>query len=389
MRRVRPAASEVLRLTAAGVIAWLIAQAVTGSAVDLTSALTALLVLQASTYSTVRMGLLRVGAVLSGVLVAVAFSAFAGLTWWSLAAVIGASLLLAKLLRLREQALEVPISAMLILAVSAPDMAAETRVVHTLVGAGVGVLFNLLLPSAVPSRRASSAVRRVADAVADCLDEASRSMATEPLTPEDVSHWADETRGVARQVAEASTAVTQVEEGRKLNPRAIGTQNVEPVLRSGLDRLESSLLAVRALFVVILSEAPEADPRTASDSPVEAFDEDARQAVSVVLSDLGDCLRAFGELVEAEAEGREEDAEQALDTNLEILRETRAILTELLITRPSDRLELWLLRGSILAAVDQVLRQLDIEERAAQRKVLKEQVVPRVLSARRRRLGRT
>lgn len=413
-RRLRPEASEVLRLTAAAVLAWVIARLVTGSALDLTSALTALLVLQASTYSTVRMGLLRVGAVLAGVLVAVTFSSLAGLTWWSLAAVIGASLVLAKVLRLREQVLEVPISAMLILAVTSPDVAAQTRVVNTLVGASVGVLFNLLLPGAVPSRRAGAAVLAVADAIADCLDEASEWMAGHRLTRQVVGRWADRTRGVSSDVAEASGAVTMVKEGRKLNPRALGTQDVEPVLRSGLDRLESSLLAVRALFVVIEVEVPdEVAPVPAEvpdevarvpgqapvevapapvEAPVEALDEEGRQAVAVVLSDVGDCVRAFGRLVRAEAEGREREAEEALETNLEILRETRAILTELLITSPGDPLGLWLLRGSILAAVEQVLRQLDLEQRAAQRVQLQEQAAAKtlvalpVLSGRRRRL---
>ena len=62
--------------------------------------------------------------------------------------------------------------------------------------------------------------------------------------------------------------------------------------------------------------------------------------------------------------GAQERAEEALAESLEILRETRAILTELLTSRPEGRLELWLLRGSVLAAVEQVLVQLDLERRA-------------------------
>ena len=368
--RLRGTASELLRLTTAAVLAWLIAARLTGTVYDLTSALTALLVLQASAYSTVRMGLLRVGAVLTGVLVAVAFSSLAGLTWWSLAAVIAASLVLAKVFRLGAQALEVPISAMLILGVSSPDLVAEARVVHTLVGAGVGVLFNLMLPAAVPTRRASSQVLRVAYAAAECLDGASRALVAGRVRRGDLEEWGDQARAVSGLVARASAAVHQVEEARKLNPRAIGTRNVEPVLRSGLDRLEGCVLAIRALFVILLQELPgeppdEQQPPDRAGSPT--YDEDARQAFAVVLSDIADCLRAFGQLVRAEAEENQEEAERALAMSLEILRETRAILTELLISRPGSDAGLWLLRGSILAAVDQVLIELDLERRARQR----------------------
>ncbi|WP_157581502.1 FUSC family protein [Phycicoccus sp. Root563] len=364
--RLRPTLAWVLRLTSAAVIAWLIAGRVTGISTDLTAPLTALLVVQASAFSTLRMSVLRVGAVLTGVLVAVAFSALAGLSWWSLAAVIAASLVLAKVFRLGEQALEVPISAMLILAVGSPDVAAEARVALTLVGAAVGVVFNLLLPSAVPSGRAGLAVLRVAYAMADCLDRASRSMATDRLRRSEVERWADETRGVAARVAEASAVVTQVKEGRRFNPRALTTTDVEPGLREGLDRLEASLLAIRALFTVILAELPpDADGDEAAGAAADdAFDEDARQALSVVLADVADCLRAYGRLVHAEAGGAQERAEEALAESLEILRETRAILTELLTSRPEGRVELWLLRGSVLAAVEQVLVQLDLERRA-------------------------
>jgi hypothetical protein len=368
--RLLGTASEVLRLTTAAVIAWLIAARVTGAVYDLTSALTALLVLQASAYSTVRMGLLRVGAVLTGVLVAVALSTLAGLTWWSLGAVIAASLVLAKVFRLGAQALEVPISAMLILGVTSPDLAAEARVAHTLVGAGVGVLFNLLLPAAVPTRRASSQVLRVAYAAAECLDEASRALAAGRVSRSDLAGWAEQARAVSGLVARASAAVSQVEESRRLNPRALGTRNLEPVLRSGLDRLEGCVLAIRAMFVVILQELP-AEPPGAEQQPDRpgspTYDEEARQAVAVVLSDVADCLRGFGQLVRAEAEDDLEEAERALASSLEILRETRAILTELLISRPSDDTGLWLLRGSILAAVEQVLVEVDLERRARQR----------------------
>ena len=113
---------------------------------------------------------------------------------------------------------------------------------------------------------------------------------------------------------------------------------------------------------VLRTLSTNADGRT--DEPLLNGDE-LRAAFAVVLHDVGDCLRAFGSLVVAEAEDREEETEQALAESLDILRETNAILTELIMVDAQEKnTASWLLRGSILAAVEQVLAQLDLENRA-------------------------
>jgi hypothetical protein len=68
--RLRPGASQIARLTAAAVFSYFVANAYSPGILDLTAPLTALLVVKASTIGTLRMGLVRVGAVLTGVLVA-------------------------------------------------------------------------------------------------------------------------------------------------------------------------------------------------------------------------------------------------------------------------------------------------------------------------------
>ena len=175
--RLRPTLISVLRLTTAAVVSYLLTLVLTEGAIDLTGPLTALLVLQASAVSTLKTGVVRVGAVLSGVVVAILLSTWIGLTWWSLGAAIAVSLLLGKVLRLGDQALEAPISAMLILGVTNYDIAAEIRVANTLIGAGVGVAFNLIYPPAMPTRAAGRALRRMADAAAAPLNAAGEALA--------------------------------------------------------------------------------------------------------------------------------------------------------------------------------------------------------------------
>ena len=373
-RRILPPAVNILRLTAAAVISYLLTLAVTSGAIDLTGPLTALLVMQASAYSTLKMGAVRVGAVLAGVLVATFLSVWIGLTWWSLGLAIAASLVLARIFRLGEQALEAPISAMLILGVTSPNVAAEVRILNTLIGAGVGIAFNLIYPPALPTRRAARAMIDVAEAAAAPLDAASQALTEGPIRREQVQNWLDRVRAGAGRLTSATKTVSSLKDSRRFNPRALGTVDVEPVLSSGLQTLESCLLAVRALFMVLLAELP------TEDKPDDPYGEELRAAFAVVLHDAADCIRAFGGLVLAEVEGREEEAERSLDESLDILRETQAMLTELIMVNPQDNKSSWLLRGSILAAVEHLLNQLNLDDRARARQRWKDAQRSRPLS---------
>lgn len=108
----------------------------------------------------------------------------------------------------------------------------------------------------------------------------------------------------------------------------------------------------------MLKEAPE--HQTLDDG----YGDEVRPAFAVLLDNVADCLEAFGALIAAEAEDSEAAVERALAQSLDVAREARAILTELLLVDAREETSLWLLRGSILAAVDQVLGPLNLEDRA-------------------------
>lgn len=358
-KRLAPASTQILRLTVAAVVAYAVAELLFPGILDLTAPLTALLVVQASTVGTLLMGMVRVGAVLTGILIAVGIAATIGLTWWSLGLVIAASLVAAMLLRLGDQTLEAPISGMLILAVSTPGIAAEVRLANTLIGTIVGIGFSVLVPVAIPNSRASEAVRRVTRSQAALMDEVARALGDRPPHPEEVQAWFDWTDDIAAEIRTSSTAVEAVRESRRFNPRALATAVVYPGLRAAVDRLEGSLAAERALLVVIGKEAP--SDRGGVPDPLER---ELRRAFAVVLDDLANGLRAFGDLVEAEyGRGVRDHADAALERMLESVRETRAVLTELMLldVDPREQTELWMLQGSVLAAINHAVAQLDIE----------------------------
>lgn len=355
--RLAPAAIQIARLTVGSVVAYLVAgQLIPAGAVDLTAPLTALLVVQASTVGTLRMGLVRVGAVLTGVLVAVGVAAAIGLTWWSLALVIAASLALAKVLRLAQQSLEAPISAMLVLAVSSPELAAEVRIGLTLVGTVVGIAFSLVAPVAIPNARAAESVRRVARSQAALLHEVALTLGGRAPHPEEVAAWFDWSDDIDGEISAASTAVQVAEESRTLNARALTTAKVHDRLRSAVERLDRCLAAEQTLLAAVAG-APVAAGGTDPDGS------DLRRAFAVILDDVATGLRALGDVLGAQPEPRSTTQPFLAAGRLaEIVSESRAVLTELVLldVDPRRNTDLWLVQGSMLSAVDQILGQLDL-----------------------------
>lgn len=361
--RLVPAVGNIAKLTSASVIAFAITRYLVEGPMDLTSALTAMLVMQASAASTVKKGLLRVVAVSFGVSLALGATYLFGMHWWSLALVISCALALAKILRLGDSALEMPISAMLILG-QGTDIAAETRVVSTLIGVFVGVVLPLVLPPAVPYRSAASAVRRVAGDQRTLLVTAADTMEQGPITRAGVADWGDRARTLTGQIATAHDHIVKLTDVRKYNSRAMGRADIAPILTSGLHTLESCLLSLRWIFMAMEREVP--PPMHPSMGNVtgsqHAVNDHTQAALAVVLRRFGECLDSFGAMVEAEANGNEETAQEAFTKNYRRLRDARADLAMLMDSRDPSSPQ-WLLRGGILPALDQALQQLDVDSR--------------------------
>lgn len=361
-RRRGPAAlTRAARLTVAAVAAYVVARVLFPHTQPLTGPLTALLVVQATLFATLTTGLKRVLSVVSGVVIAVLLSEVVGLTWWSLGAVIAAALVIGQLLRLGEHLLEAPISAMLVLGVSGAQAAAASRVAETLVGAGVGVLINVVFPPPLRGRDAGAVVERVAVEAAEVLERAAAELPSGVSGPQ-ATGWLEDFRRLDRSVERADRAVAEAADSRRLNPRAVGTADTDPRLRSGLDALEHSVVALRALFRSIADGVLDADGEEAGYTP------ELLEAFALLLADLAASVRAFGALVHSESHVLHPGAEVPLAEAMEALGETRARLTDLLLVDAREDPDRWLLRGSVLAAVERVLAELDVEERLRRRR---------------------
>lgn len=355
-RRGRSALLRALRLTGAAVASYLVALWFSPSSDPLLAPLTALLVVQLTLFNTLEHGLQRVVSVVAGVLLAVLFSSVVGLTWWSLGALVAASIIVGQLLRLGPHLLEVPISAMLVLGVggAAAGVAALGRVGETLVGAVVGLLVNVLFPPHVRTRDAGAAIEAFAEEIAGLLDRAATELVNGP-TPEQAGRWLDDARRFSRHIPRLDSALEQAEESRRLNLRAFGTTETSSTLRDGLDALEHSAVAVRSMFRSILDGM-----RSESDAGEYAVE--IRQAFAVLLNDIAEAVRSYGRLVRAEADDAGQQEEAEVGAALEHLREARARVSDLLLAGPRDDPQFWELNITVLATVERVLRELDLTE---------------------------
>ncbi len=82
------------------------------------------------------------------------------------------------------------------------------------------------------------------------------------VTADQARGWLSDFRGLNRYVEDADRALQAAGDSRRLNPRAVGTVDTMPVLRSGLDALEHSTVSLRALFRSLADGLPEQQPTT-------------------------------------------------------------------------------------------------------------------------------
>ncbi|WP_158550665.1 aromatic acid exporter family protein [Geodermatophilus sp. TF02-6] len=354
----RPAASRAARLTGATVAAFLVAELVgLREPPPIIAALTALLVVQATLTSTLLNGVQRVASVVAGVALAVLVAATVGLTWWSLAVLVATSIVVGQLLRLGPHLVEVPISAMLVLAVGSAgaESVAVNRVVETLIGAAVGMLVNVVVPPAVQTRYAGRAVHRFAGEIAGLLDDAAAALAAGPVPAEQSTRWLEDSRRLNRHAPRVDRALAHAEESRRLNVRALRTPRIGPGMRRGLDALEHTSVSLRTLFRAV-DDATRGRTGVAADPGYAA---EVQRTTASLLARMATAVREFGGLLLREVGAGAGWERQRLAAALEALRSGRTLVQDLLLNDPRSRSGLWELNSALVTTVDRMLAELD------------------------------
>jgi hypothetical protein len=337
---------RTIKVAFATALAYVVADLAPGGQPPIVAALTALLVVQLTPYQTVKTGWQRIGSVVSGVLIAVLLSSVVGLTWWSLGITVLAALIVGHVLRLGGNAVEVPISAMLVLAVAGNTDVGLARVYETLIGAGVGVLVSMLMPQAYV-QPAGDAIGNLATDVGHLL----RSMADdveEEWTADRAMKGLKRAREFEGAVATARAALSRAEDSVRLHPRGLAAAHVPQTLRSGLTALEYSVINVRVVNRALV------DRVQGHDAPGP----DVRRPLAELLRVAADAVVAFGDVVSPDVTGPARDADE-LRRALAVARTARDAASAALLVDAGREPAIWRMHGALLGPIDRLLVDLD------------------------------
>ena len=354
-RRGRTPGLRTAKTVLAAVLSYEIARAIGTSDSPILAPLTALLVVQLTLYETLTQSFTRVVSVIFGVIVATAVASFVGLTWWSLGIVVAASLIVGRLLRLGPNLLEVPITAMLVLAVGGSERFAAGRIYETLVGAGVGIAVNIAIAPPLYVQPAGDAIGELADRIAAFCHQLAGELRA-GWSRAAAAHWLDASRTLGAEVARADRTLGRAEESARFNPRRGGVARAQPRLRIALTGLEHCYVTLRNLCRALLDRTYFVPP----EEEATAFDQKVRGALADVLDTCADAVAHVGAAI---SDGSEDGPRREIGVRLDRLREERDRLSALLVVDPTADPGKWQQHGALLAAVD----RLRVEVEAAVR----------------------
>ncbi|WP_414719020.1 FUSC family protein [Streptomyces sp.] len=355
-RRREPAVVQTVRSTAAATISYVVALQLSSEPAPLTAPLTALLVVQVTLYSTLTTGIRRVNSVVVGVLIAIGFSALVGLTWWSLGLIILASLVVGRLVRVDEFVPEVAISAMLVLGVTQVGGAAWDRVLETLIGAVVGLLFNVVFVPPVWVGPAGDSIEDLARRMRRLLLRIGEELSG-PTPVERAAARLHEARRLDNDIAEVDGALRQAEDSLRLNPRVKEGLLYRVVLRTGLDTLEICAVVLRVLARTMTDLAKKRGGQ-------DVFPPEAGVALEELLGHVADALVSFSVLVTTQVSRSADAAESRLADELAAAAAAREKAAELLLQGVQRHPRDWQLHGALLTEIDRILDELDMDHRS-------------------------
>jgi hypothetical protein len=230
------------------------------------------------------------------------------------------------------------------------------RVLETLIGAGVGLLFNVFAPP-VWVDPAAEAIQDLARRVRQLLVRIGEELSGPPAV-ERAEARLHEARRLDRYVAEVDESLRQAEDSLRLNPRISEGLLSRLVLRTGLDTLEICAAVVRSLTRSLTDLAK----RRTRDEPL--FPQEVAAGLEDLFAHIGAAIASFAVLVTTQVSNNAKDAESRLNAELSGAWASRDRVAQLLLSRVQQHPHAWQLHGSMLAEVDRILDELDLEHRS-------------------------
>lgn len=350
-QRAQPMVETIIRLTVTAVFAYLLALLIPSTRHPVLAPLAALLVVQVSVYQTLRSAVRRVAGVVAGVLLALGLSALVGFTWWSLGMATALGLTVGYALHLREQVLEVPISAILIMSVGARS-AATGRIVETFIGTAVGLVAGFVFTSP-RLHPAEESIEELCGSMARLLDRMAVGLRDEPVQAAAATDWLAQARSLRTQIRQVDDALRQAEESTKLNPRSLRLPYSAVTLRESLETLEHQAIILRAVARAL------ADSTRLAAHANHVNDPDVRHRLADVLAELAAAVQTCGSLATKLDPPGHEQLQAELKQHLAAAHEKQDRLSELLDSDPSARPVGWPLRGELISHLNRFRTELE------------------------------
>lgn len=334
---------QVVKTSAAVIAAWFASVALLQQPLPIFAAIAALLVVLPSVNQSFVRGLERSVGVIAGVLIAFAAGQVFGDATWIVLVIVVVSLLVAWAFRLTpSSANQVPISAMLVLAIGAqtPDYALD-RVLETVIGAAIALAINALIVPPVLLAPAHLAVGRLARDIASVLDETAATLA-EPSDHDRLDAALAAARALRASQSRAVAAVTAGDESLQLNPRASRNRSVLEADGALLDRLT---VVVNRVVGMVRSVHDNYDASLADDPVVQDIARDLRRAAHDVRL-----------LARSTEEARPGPADPADSTRSTAPDDAPALTAPIRVLRPDP--DNWVLVGSLLEDLRRVREEI-------------------------------
>jgi hypothetical protein len=238
----RQVALLVAKSGAAAVLAWYLAVSVVGTTQPSYAPFTALLVVQSTVYRSILQSLRYVGAVVLGVGAAGFAEVVLGRDVAAFAVMIAVGLLIGRWHRLGPMGLQVPIAGVFAYtALSGSQPVALWSIVSmVLLGAGTGLVVNLLLLPPMRYGTAAEGLRDLATAVHTLLRDISERLREGTPDADSTRDWASRARDMDNTVSRARYAIEHGAESISFNPRRLLSRHA-PAGFSGYRAMVESL----------------------------------------------------------------------------------------------------------------------------------------------------
>ncbi len=211
---------QVAKTAVAMILAWLIAGTFLPTQLPIFAAIAALLVVQPSVNQSIGRAIERSIGVIVGVAIAYAVGLFFGTTSWIVLLAVVVAIFLSWALKLTPgTANQVPITAMLVLAIGAASPGyALVRIVETMIGAIIGIIVNIAIVPPVLIGPARTSVNGLGNETAATLDRLAVALRA-PQSQAKLDELLITARLLRPMQAKSEAALDQAHESLTLNPR--------------------------------------------------------------------------------------------------------------------------------------------------------------------------